>query len=292
MRIAFIGLGVMGAPMAANLLAAGHQLSLSRVTAGRHDALLDAGGEAADTAAAAAKDAEVVIVMVPDTPDVEEVLFGTDGVAGSVQPGTLVIDMSSISPTATKDFAARITAAGGHYLDAPVSGGEVGARAGTLSIMVGGAADDFLRAQPLLEVLGANVSHIGEVGAGQTAKVANQIIVALTIEAVAEALTFAEAAGADPAKVRAALLGGFASSKILELHGERMITRSFDPGFRIRLHRKDLNLAVAAATELDLALPSTALTQQLMNAAVAAGDGDADHSALVTTVRRLGGVTA
>ncbi|HEY5783830.1 MAG TPA: NAD(P)-binding domain-containing protein, partial [Microlunatus sp.] len=240
MRIAFIGLGVMGAPMAANLLVAGHQLSLSRVTAGRHDALLDAGGEAADTAAAAAKDAEVVIVMVPDTPDVEEVLFGTDGVAGSLQPGTLVIDMSSISPNATKDFAARITAAGGRYLDAPVSGGEVGARAGTLSIMVGGTDADFVRAEPLLEVLGANVSHVGEVGAGQTAKVANQIIVALTIEAVAEALTFAEAAGADPAKVRAALLGGFASSKILELHGDRMITRSFDPGFRIRLHRKDL----------------------------------------------------
>jgi len=292
MRIAFIGLGVMGAPMAANLLAAGHQLSLSRVAVGRHDALIDAGGEAADTAAAAAKDAEVVIVMVPDTPDVEEVLFGTEGVAESLQPGTLVIDMSSISPTATKEFAARISTAGGHYLDAPVSGGEVGAKAGTLSIMVGGSTEDFEQARPLLEVLGANISHIGEVGAGQTAKVANQIIVASTIEAVAEALTFVEVAGADPAKVRAALLGGFASSKILELHGERMITRSFDPGFRIRLHRKDLNLAVSAATELDLALPSTALAQQLMNAAVAAGDGDADHSALVSTVRRLGGVTA
>ena len=193
MRIAFIGLGVMGAPMAANLLAAGHQLSLSRVTPGRHGALIDAGGEAADTAAAAAKDAEVVIVMVPDTPDVEEVLFGTDGVAESLQPGTLVIDMSSISPTATKEFAARITTAGGRYLDAPVSGGEVGAKAGSLSIMVGGSTEDFEQARPLFEVLGTNISHIGEVGAGQTAKVANQIIVALTIEAVAEALTFAEA---------------------------------------------------------------------------------------------------
>ena len=293
MRIAFIGLGVMGAPMAANLLAAGHQLSLSRVTPGRHDALIDAGGEAADTAAAAAKDAEVVIVMVPDTPDVEEVLFGPDGVAESLQPGTLVIDMSSISPTATKEFAARITTAGGHYLDAPVSGGEVGAKAGT-PVDHGRRHRLPTSSEPSRSWrCWAPTSPTSARSApARPRRCANQIIVALTIEAVAEALTFAEAAGADPAKVRAALLGGFASSKILELHGERMITRSFDPGFRIRLHRKDLNLAVSGATELDLALPCTALAQQLMNAAVAAGDGDADHSALVSTVRRLGGVTA
>jgi len=292
MRIAFIGLGVMGAPMAANLLQDGHQLSLSRVVPGRHDALVEAGGEAASSAAAAAEGAEIVIVMVPDTPDVETVLFSTDGVIETLPPGALVIDMSSISPTATKDFAARIHAAGGRYLDAPVSGGEVGAKAGTLSIMVGGSPEDFERAKPLFEVLGSNINHVGDVGAGQTAKVANQIIVALTIEAVAEALTFAEAAGADPAKVRAALMGGFASSRVLEVHGERIVNRAFEPGFRIRLHRKDLNLALAAATELNLALPNTAATQQLMNAAVAAGDGDADHSALASTVRRLGGVTA
>ncbi|TDO35234.1 2-hydroxy-3-oxopropionate reductase [Kribbella sp. VKM Ac-2527] len=279
MRIGFVGLGVMGRPMAANLVAAGHELSLYRGKPG-----LD--GHHCESAVEVAERAEVVVLMLPDTPDVEGALFGADGVAEGLKPGSLVIDMSSISPTATKSFAQRIEALGADYLDAPVSGGEVGARDATLTIMVGGRPEVFERAQPILETLGKNITLIGGTGAGQTAKVANQIIVGLTIEAVAEALLFAEKAGADPAVVREALMGGFASSRILELHGERMINQTFEPGFRIRLHRKDLGLAVQAAAELDLALPNTAATQQLMNAAIADGDGDLDHSVLYRTLLR------
>ncbi|TWD73121.1 2-hydroxy-3-oxopropionate reductase [Kribbella amoyensis] len=279
MRIGFVGLGVMGRPMARNLAAAGHDLALYR-------AKPDVDGHACESAADAAERSEVVILMLPDTPDVDNALFGADGVAEGLKPGSLVIDMSSISPTATKTFARRIEELGCEYLDAPVSGGEVGAQQATLTIMVGGRPEVFERARPIFEVLGKNVTLIGGPGAGQTAKVANQIVVGLTIEAVAEALLFAEKAGADPAVVREALLGGFASSRILELHGERMINQAFDPGFRIRLHRKDLALAIQAANELDLALPNTAATQQLMNAAIADGDGDLDHSALHRTLRR------
>jgi 2-hydroxy-3-oxopropionate reductase len=279
MRIGFVGLGVMGTPMAANLVAAGHELALYRGREGL-------AGHHCESAADAAERSEVVILMLPDTPDVENALFGPDGVAEGIRPGTLVIDMSSISPTATKAFAERIENLGCDYLDAPVSGGEVGAQQASLTIMVGGRPEVFERAKPLFEVLGKNITLIGGAGAGQTAKVANQIVVGLTIEAVAEALLFAERAGADPAVVRKALMGGFASSRILELHGERMVDQTFDPGFRIRLHRKDLMLAVQAAAELDLALPNTAATQQLMNAAIADGDGDLDHSALYKTLRR------
>jgi len=279
MRIGFVGLGVMGRPMAENLLAAGHELSVHR---GRTD--LDA--YVCKSAKEAAERSEVVILMVPDTPDVESALFGPDGVAEGMQKGSVVIDMSSISPTATVGFAEGIEQLGCDYLDAPVSGGEVGARAATLTIMVGGRPEVFERARPIFAALGKNVTLIGGAGAGQTAKVANQIVVGLTIEAVAEALLFAEAAGADPAIVREALMGGFASSRVLELHGERMVKRTFDPGFRIRLHRKDLGLAVQAAAELELALPNTAATQRLMNAAIAGGDGDLDHSALYRTLRR------
>jgi 2-hydroxy-3-oxopropionate reductase len=219
--------------------------------------------------------------MVPDTPDVEAVLFGPGGVAAGLSAGKLVIDMSSISPTATKDFAAKVKALGADYLDAPVSGGEVGAKQATLTIMVGGQQAAFDRAKPLFEAMGKNITLVGENGAGQTCKVANQIIVALTIEAVGEALVFASKAGADPAKVRQALMGGLATSRILELHGERMIKRSFNPGFRIVLHQKDLNLALASAKELGVALPNTASTQQLLSACVAAGGGQLDHSGLV-----------
>jgi 2-hydroxy-3-oxopropionate reductase len=279
MRIGFVGLGVMGTPMARNLLAAGHDLFLYRGREG-----LD--GTHCTSAAEAAAEAEVVILMLPDTPDVENALFGPEGVAEGLKPGTLVIDMSSISPTATKTFARKIEDRDCDYLDAPVSGGEVGAQQATLTIMVGGRPEAFARAKPLFETLGKNITLIGATGAGQTAKVANQIVVGLTIEAVAEALLFAEKAGADPAVVREALMGGFASSRILELHGERMVNKTFDPGFRIRLHRKDLALAIQAAAELDLALPNTAATQQLMNAAIADGDGDLDHSALYKTLRR------
>ncbi|MFF0341873.1 2-hydroxy-3-oxopropionate reductase [Kribbella sp. NPDC004875] len=279
MRIGFIGLGVMGRPMAGNLLAAGHELSVYR---GRTD--LDA--HVCGSGKEVAERSDVVILMVPDTPDVESALFAPGGVAEGLRAGSLVIDMSSISPTATIGFAQLIEKLGCEYLDAPVSGGEIGARDGTLTIMAGGRPEVFERARPILDVLGKNVTLIGGAGAGQTAKVANQIIVGLTIEAVAEGLLFAERAGADPAVVRQALMGGFASSRILEVHGERMVQEAFAPGFRLRLHRKDLGLAVQAAAELDLALPNTAATQQLMNAAIADGDGELDHSALYRTLRR------
>lgn len=279
MRIGFIGLGVMGRPMADNLVAAGHELSVYR---GR----TDLAARVCTSAKEVAERSEVVILMVPDTPDVEAALFAPGGAAEGLRAGSLVIDMSSISPTATIGFAQLIEKLGCDYLDAPVSGGELGAREGTLTIMVGGRPDVFERARPIFEVLGKNITLIGGAGAGQTAKVANQIIVGLTIEAVAEGLLFAERAGADPAVVRQALMGGFASSRILEVHGERMVSEAFEPGFRLRLHRKDLGLAVQAAAELDLALPNTAATQQLMNAAIADGDGELDHSALYKTLRR------
>jgi 2-hydroxy-3-oxopropionate reductase len=288
MKIGFIGLGVMGRPMAAHLIAAGHDLFLHRVKPASQE-LVDKGGKALASPREVAEAAEVVILMLPDTPDVEAVLFGKDGVAEGLGSGKLLIDMSSISPVATKDFAARIAALGSDYLDAPVSGGEVGARNAALTIMVGGKPEVFERARVLLEKMGKSITLVGGVGDGQTAKVANQIIVGLTIEAVAEAMTFARKAGADPAKVREALLGGFAASRILEVHGERMINRTFEPGFRIRLHRKDLSLAVDAAKALALSLPNTAATQQLMNAAIALGDGDRDHSGLIRTLEVLSG---
>jgi 2-hydroxy-3-oxopropionate reductase len=278
MKIGFIGLGVMGRPMVDNLIAAGHELSVYR---GR--TAVDA--YVCSSAKEVAERSEVVIVMVPDTPDVESALFAPAGVAEGLRPGSLVIDMSSISPTATIGFAQLIEKLACEYLDAPVSGGELGARDGTLTIMVGGRPEVFERARPIFGVLGKNVTLIGGSGAGQTAKVANQIIVGLTIEAVAEGLLFAERAGADPAVVRQALMGGFASSRILEVHGERMVQETFEPGFRIRLHRKDLGIAIQAAAELDLALPNTAMTQQLMNAAIADGDGELDHAALYRTLR-------
>ncbi len=285
MQIGFIGLGIMGLPMAGHLKAAGHAICVP------DRASLSADSRAAFTvladATAVARAADVIILMVPDTPDVEAVLFGPAGVAAGLSPGKLVIDMSSISPTATKDFAARITALGCAYLDAPVSGGEVGAKQASLTIMVGGEEADFARAKPLFEAMGKNITLVGGSGAGQTAKVANQIIVALTIEAVAEALLFASKAGADPAKVRQAITGGLATSRILELHGERMIKRTFAPGFRIVLHQKDLNLALQAGKELGVALPNTAATQQLFAAAIAAGHGGLDHSGLVRALETM-----
>jgi 2-hydroxy-3-oxopropionate reductase len=288
MNIGFIGLGVMGRPMAEHLIDAGYTLHLSRVKeASQH--LVTKGGKATVNAKAVTEASDIIILMLPDTPDVEAVLFSGDGVAAGLTRGKLVIDMSSISPVATKEFARRIEALGCDYLDAPVSGGEVGAKAASLTIMVGGKEDAFERARPLFEKMGKNITLVGGVGDGQTAKVANQIIVGHTIEAVSEALLFAKRAGADPASVRAALMGGFASSRILEVHGERMVKETFDPGFRIRLHRKDMTLAVDAARALDLCLPNTAATQQLMNAAIANGDGERDHSALIRTLELLSG---
>ncbi|WP_244487120.1 2-hydroxy-3-oxopropionate reductase [Devosia sp. Leaf420] len=279
MKIGFIGLGVMGRPMVGHLIAAGHEVFLYRVKdVSQH--LVEA-GKALDNPKAVAEAADVIILMLPDTPDVEAVLFGDDGVAQGLAMGKLVIDMSSISPFATKAFAARIAEIGAGYVDAPVSGGEVGAKNAALTIMVGASEGDFERALPLLKLMGKNITRIGGVGDGQTAKVVNQIIVGLTIEAVAEGLTLAKASGADPAKVREALMGGFASSRILEVHGERMINETFDPGFRIRLHRKDIGLALESAKALDLYLPHAANLQQLMNKAIADGLGDKDHSALI-----------
>jgi 2-hydroxy-3-oxopropionate reductase len=286
MNIGFIGLGIMGKPMAGHLKAAGHAITVPERKS------LDAESRAAfrvvPDAKAAAAAAEVIILMVPDTPDVEAVLFGPGGVAEGLSPGKLVVDMSSISPTATKAFAAKINGLGCDYLDAPVSGGEVGAKQATLTIMVGGPEKAFARATPLFEKMGKNITLVGtENGAGQTCKVANQIVVALTIEAVAEALVFAAKAGADPAKVRQALMGGLATSRILELHGERMIKRTFAPGFRIRLHQKDLNLALSAAKDLGVALPNTASAQQLFSACAAMGGGELDHSGMVKALEAL-----
>jgi 2-hydroxy-3-oxopropionate reductase len=288
MNVGFIGLGIMGAPMAGHLLAAGHALFVN--TRGKCPAdLTQRGATVCEAPAAVAKNSDVVIIMVPDTPDVEKVLFGKGGVAEGLSKGKLVIDMSSISPIATKDFAKQVNALAADYLDAPVSGGEVGAKAGSLTIMVGGPEAAFARAKPLFEKMGKNITLVGGNGDGQTTKVANQIIVALTIEAVGEALLFAAKAGADPTKVRQALMGGFAASRILEVHGERMVRRTFDPGFRIELHQKDLNLALSSARQIGVSLPNTATAQELFNACAANGHGKLDHSAMVKALELLAG---
>jgi 2-hydroxy-3-oxopropionate reductase len=286
MKIGFIGLGIMGRPMAGHLRQAGHELALFDIAAIPQE-LIGNGAVRAASAAEASRGADVVIVMVPDTPHVEAALFGDNGVASGLSPGTVVVDMSSISPIATKEFARRINELGCDYLDAPVSGGEVGAKAASLTIMVGGPQAAFDRVRPLFDLMGKNVTLVGGNGDGQTTKVANQIIVALTIEAVGEALLFASKAGADPAKVRKALMGGFAASRILEVHGARMIERNFDPGFRIELHQKDLNLALQGARALRVALPATAACQEILNAAVAQGGGAWDHSAIVRVLELL-----
>lgn len=287
-KIGFIGLGIMGAPMADHLAASGHTLYLH--TLGPvPEALLGRGATVCANARDVARQADVIILMLPDTPDVESVLFGVGGVSEGLDKGKVVVDMSSISPIETKLFAQRINALGCGYLDAPVSGGEVGAKAATLTIMVGGTAADFERVKPLFELMGKNITLVGGNGDGQTTKVANQMIVALTIAAVGEALLFASKAGADPAKVREALMGGFASSRILEVHGDRMIKRTFDPGFRIRLHQKDLGLALAGARAMGLALPQTAGAAQLMQVCAAHGLADRDHSALVRALELMAG---
>jgi 2-hydroxy-3-oxopropionate reductase len=286
LNVGFIGLGIMGAPMAGHLIAAGHRLFVH--TRGKvPPAIAESSATQCVSSRGVAERADIVFLMVPDTPDVERVLFAEDGVAAGLRRGRTVVDMSSISPLATKQFAQRIVAQGSDYLDAPVSGGEVGARNATLSIMVGGDAAVFERVRPLFELMGKNITHVGGHGDGQTAKVANQIIVALNIEAVAEALLFAARAGADPARVRQALMGGFASSRILEVHGERMVKRTFEPGFRIGLHQKDLALALDGARALGLSLPNTSNAQQLFNACVAHGGRAWDHSAMLRALEKL-----
>ncbi|MFQ6121488.1 MAG: 2-hydroxy-3-oxopropionate reductase [Dehalococcoidales bacterium] len=286
-RLGFIGLGIMGKPMASHLVAAGHTVHVCDLNPEPVRALCAIGAAGCSCSREVAQESDVIFIMVQDTPDVEIVLFGQDGVADGVSPGSIVVDMSSISPIATKEFAKRLAALQVKMLDAPVSGGQVGAEKATLSIMVGGEPEVFEQIKPYFELMGKNIVYIGDNGAGQTCKVANQIVVALTIEAVGEALLFASKAGADPRKVREALLGGFAQSRILELHGERMIGRSFDPGFRIRLHQKDLNLALQAARNLGLSLPNTATAQELFNAVAAQGGSDLDHSAMVLALETL-----
>lgn len=285
-KIGFIGLGIMGAPMTLNLMKAGYTL-FTHTRGKTPDAVTDGGATLCVSNQGVAERGDIIFIMVPDTPQVQDVLFGVNGVVEGLTPGKIVVDMSSISPIATKEFAARVRAKGCEYLDAPVSGGEVGAKNGTLSIMVGGKQEVFDEVKPLFEYLGKNITLVGEVGDGQTAKVANQIIVALNIEAVSEALLFAAKAGADPEKVRQALMGGFASSKILEIHGERMVKRTFDPGFRIELHQKDLNLALSSARALGVALPNTATAQELFNACAAHGGKAWDHSAMIRALEKL-----
>ena len=290
MKIGFIGLGIMGAPMALHLVNAGHQLYVNTV-GNLPQGISASTAQPCANAAEVTGNADIIFTMVPDTPDVEAVLFGAKGIADALKAGgarKIIVDMSSISPMATKTFAQKINALGADYIDAPVSGGEVGAKTASLTIMCGGDATVFETVRPLLEKMGKNITLVGGNGDGQTTKVANQIIVALNIAAVGEALLFASKAGADPAKVRQALMGGFASSRILEVHGERMIKRTFAPGFRIRLHQKDLGLALQGARELGLSLPQTANAAQLMQACAANGMADLDHSALVKALELMG----
>jgi len=286
-NIGFIGVGIMGKPMAGHLLAAGHTVHVYDLMAEPVQELASKGAVSCSSCQEIARKSDITFIIVPDTPDVEAVLFGKDGVADGVRSGSIVVDMSSISPIATKEFAKKLDAMGVEMLDAPVSGGQVGAEKATLSIMVGGKPEVFNQVKPYFEIMGKNIIHIGGNGDGQTCKVANQIVVGSTIEAVSEALLFASKAGADPAKVREALLGGFAQSRILDLHGERMIKRTFAPGFRIRHQQKDLNLALQGARSLGLSLPSTAVVQELFNAVAAQGGSDLDHSALVLALETL-----
>jgi 2-hydroxy-3-oxopropionate reductase len=286
-NLGFIGLGIMGKPMARHLIKTGNPMFVYDVVPAGVDALVAQGATKCSSSKEVAQKSDIVFIMVPDTPDVEKVLFGTNGVADGISAGKIVVDMSSISPVETKDFAKKLAAKGVEMVDAPVSGGQVGAEQASLTIMCGGKEQIFSKVKPYFEKMGKNINLVGGNGDGQTAKVANQIIVALTIEAVGEALLFASKAGANPENVRKALLGGFAQSRILELHGERMIKRTFNPGFRIRLHQKDLNLALSAARQLGLSLPHTSSAQQLFNSLVADDKQDLDHSAMVQALEKL-----
>lgn len=286
MNIGFIGLGIMGAPMAGHLVAGGHTVH-SFTVGDTPKYLLDAGIKPCKNNKEVAEKSDLIILMVPDTPQVDDVLFGKDSVSDGIKAGSTVVDMSSISPLETKVFAKKINDLSCEYLDAPVSGGEVGAKAGSLSIMVGGKQETFDKALPILQLMGKNITLVGGNGDGQTCKVANQIIVALNIEAVAEALIFASKAGADPARVREALMGGFASSRILEVHGERMVKRTFAPGFRIALHQKDLNLALTVARQIGVSLPNTAMAQELFNSCSAQGGAGWDHSGMVQALESM-----
>ena len=286
-KLGFIGVGIMGKPMAGHLLDAGHTVHVYDLISGPAQELAAKGAIACNNSREVAQNSDNIFIMVQDTPNVEAVLFDKDGVVEGIKPSSIVVDMSSISPMATKEFAKKLGTLNVKMLDAPVSGGQIGAENATLSIMVGGQPEVFEQVKPYFEIMGKNIVHVGDNGDGQTCKVANQIVVALTIEAVSEALLFAAKAGADPGKVREALLGGFAQSRILEVHGERMIQRNFNPGFRIKLHQKDLNLALQGARDLGLGLPCTSVAQELYNAVAAQGGSDLDHSAMVLALEAL-----
>lgn len=285
-KIAFIGLGIMGVPMCLHLIKAGHSV-FSNTRSQTHQTIIDAGATVCSTPQEAAEQADIIIMIVNDTPNVEQVLCGENGVLMANLHGKVVVDMSTISPLATKDFAAKVIAAGGDYLDAPVSGGDVGAQAASLSIMVGGTETSFTRVLPVFERMGKNITHVGEIGSGQIAKMANQVVIAQTIQAVAEALILASKAGADAEKVRQALMGGFANSRILEVHGKRMTSGSFAPGFKVNLHQKDMTSALNTARELSVPLPGAAGSQQLLSSSMAQGDAELDHSAIVKVLEQL-----
>jgi 2-hydroxy-3-oxopropionate reductase len=290
MNVGFIGLGIMGRPMALNLHKAGHTLAVYGRRAETMQPLIAAGAKGCASPEDVASQADIVFVMVSDTPDVEHVVLGEKGVIHRARRGAVVVDMSTISPNATRRMATELAARGVEMLDAPVSGGEVGAVNGTLSIMVGGKAPVFEKVLPLFQAMGKNIVHVGENGAGQVAKACNQIVVAVTIEAVSEALTFARKNGVDAAKVRAALMGGFAGSKILEVHGQRMLDNDFKPGFKVKLHQKDLRIVMEDAGKLGLALPGAAIASQHLNALMGAGDGELDSAAIVKAIERLSAV--
>jgi 2-hydroxy-3-oxopropionate reductase len=286
-KLGFVGLGIMGKPMAGHLIKAGHEVSVYDLNSAPVQELSSKGASACKSNKEVAQKSEIIFIIVQDTPDVEAVLYGKDGLVEGLKPSSIVVDMSSISPIATKEFAKKLAGMKVKMLDAPVSGGQVGAENATLSIMVGGETEVFEKIKPYFQLMGKNIVHVGGNGDGQTCKVANQIVVALNIEAVSEALLFASKAGADPVKVRAALMGGFAHSRILELHGEKMLNRTFKPGFRIRLHQKDLNLALQSARSMGVSLPNTATAQELFNAVAAQGGIDLDHSAMVLALENL-----
>jgi 2-hydroxy-3-oxopropionate reductase len=290
MNIAFIGMGIMGKPMAVNLHKAGHKVFVHGRRPETMTPPLEAGCAGCASIAEAAAQAEIIIIMVSDTPDVEQVIFDDNGVIHGARPGSVVVDMSTISPTATRHMAEKLHARGIDMLDAPVSGGEVGAINATLSIMVGGKPEVFERVKPVLEAMGKNIVRVGDHGAGQVAKACNQIVVAVTIEGVAEALTFARKNGVDPGKVRDALMGGFAGSRILEVHGKRMLDNDYTPGFKTKLHQKDINIVMQTAKELGLALPGAALVMQHLNALMGTGDGELDSSAVMKIVERESGM--
>jgi len=290
MKLGFIGLGIMGRPMALNLRRAGHALWVHGRRPVTMEVLVEAGAQACRSVADVAVSAEIIFIMVSDTPDVENIVLGATGLALRLRPGQVIVDMSTISPAATRRLAQELETRGVEMLDAPVSGGEIGAINANLSIMVGGKEKTFQRVKPLFNVLGKNVVHVGDHGAGQVAKACNQIVAALTIEAVSEALTFARRNGVDAARVRAALMGGFAGSKILEVHGQRMLDNDFKPGFKVKLHQKDLRIVMEDAHQLGIGLPGAALVAQHLNALMGSGDGELDSSAIVKVIERMSGM--